>query len=241
MLQPYNNQSDIPEPFREHYSRRDDGKWHADISNDHPAVRHGAKLLSEKTASDEKAATLQGELERAQDSGLPRGHVAVPKADADFLAEVKAHGPADEVKAKLAEHGPLKQAEARRAKEKGVRALAADMGWDVEQAALLLTDSPDLPDTFKRDGKVFAKVKREDGAEAEELFADVFERTDKLKALLPSLNPSGQRRAGHGRDPNPSGASTVFDRIRADRKEQQEAAPSTGRTLADIAGRAARA
>lgn len=188
MLQVYTNQTDIPEAFREHYSKREDGKWHADIPDDHPAVKHNAKLLSEKQTAESKVTQLTSDLESARAGNLGRGQVAVTKAEAQLLDDYKALGktPA-ELTAIATEHGTLKEADAKRAKEDKLTLVGKELGFDNVDAFKLLADLPDF-DIREKDGKksVIALVK--DGDKVVERPAMEFlESSPRHAPLLPAL------------------------------------------------------
>lgn len=193
MLKPYDKPEDVPEALREHYSRREDGKMHADIPNDHPAVKHNATLLSEKNTAVSERDQAKADLASAQASGLPRGHVAVPKADADLLEKVKAAGTPEQV-TEMIEKYPTLAAEVETTKrEKHAADVGDAMGWDKEKTALLVPKVFDLSQVEVRtgsDGKksVVAKVKQADGVTfAEKPFAEIITQTPELNALAPSL------------------------------------------------------
>jgi hypothetical protein len=160
MLQSYANQTDVPEALREHYSKREDGKWHADIPDEHPAVKHNAKLLSEKQGAETKVTQLTSDLESARAGNLGRGQVAVSKSDIALLDEYKALGEPAEVKVKLTEHGTLKEGEDKRKREEKLVEVAKELGYDNTKAFVLLPNLPDFDIRTDKDGKkVFALVK----------------------------------------------------------------------------------
>jgi hypothetical protein len=194
MLTAYATQTDIPEALREHYSKREDGKWHADIPGDHPAVKHNAKLLSEKQSAEAKVTQLESDLESAKASSLPRGHVAVAKADAQLLEEVKAIGTPADITAKLAEHKTLKEESTKRAREDSLRLVAKELGYDNVDAFIRLP----LPEfeIREKDGKktVVAKVKEGDSI-VEKPATEFIESSPDISPFLSALKtqPSGVR------------------------------------------------
>jgi hypothetical protein len=160
MLQSFNNQADVPEALREHYSKREDGKWHVDIPDEHPAVKHNAKLLSEKQGAETKVTQLTSDLESARAGNLGRGQVATTKADMALLDEFKALGTLDEVKVKVTEHGTLKEADTKRAREDKLRLVAKELQYDNVDAFIRLPNLPDFDIRTDKDGKkVVALVK----------------------------------------------------------------------------------
>jgi hypothetical protein len=237
MLKPYDKPEDVPEALREHYSRREDGKMHADIPNDHPAVKHNATLLAEKQAAEEKARTAESALESAKASGLPRGHKAVPSADAELVEKIKEAGIAtvEDFATLKTEHGKFKQDAETATREKQLRDLGKAMGWDADKTALLLSAFSDLPDIELRDGTekdaqgnlkkiAIAKVKGSDNVVTEKPFADHVAATERLNALVPALTaskqPDGTPLPSHGA----GGGSADGEDLIAKRQKAKQAA-----------------
>lgn len=191
MLKSYSNQTDIPEALREFYSKREDGKWHADIPDDHPAVKHNAKLLSEKQTAEGKVTQLESDLESAKASSLPRGHVAVARADAELIERYKPLGTPDEITAMKTEHGTLKQDAEKRAREDNLRLVAKELNYQPDAFILL----PNLPEFEIRDGKdgkktVIAKLKDDKGVVTEKPANEFIESSPSITPLLPALKAS---------------------------------------------------
>jgi len=227
MLKPYDKPEDIPDELKEHYSRREDGKYHADIPNDHPAVKHNATLLSEKQQAEEKARTAEAALESAKASGLPRGHVAVTTADKTFLDTVKSLGSADEIKSKLTKHDELLQESVTRQKVDALKEAAKGAGYDPEKVAALEDRFPipefrDVKVGDKTERQTFFKVKDGD-KEVERSFAEHLEADPKLKLLSDGLKAQGggtpfPRQPSGGRAP----ASDVFTKIRQEEEDKKK-------------------
>lgn len=98
MLKTFTKLEDVPEGLREHY-KLIEGQWVAEVSDDHPLKANNTKLKTEKSEVEAKLVNAQTDLtaakadaEAAKNSGLPRGHEAVPKADADLIRTIKAAG-----------------------------------------------------------------------------------------------------------------------------------------------------
>jgi hypothetical protein len=187
MFQAYANQTDVPEALREHYSKREDGKWHADIPDDHPAVKHNAKLLSEKQGAESKVTQLTSDLESARAGNLGRGQVAVTKAELQLLDEYKPLGAPADVKVKLTEHETLKADAAKRADEDKRIAVATELGYNPEAFKRLAN----LPDFEVRDGKdgkksVIALVKDGDKL-VEKVASEYLESNADIAPFLPAL------------------------------------------------------
>lgn len=205
MFKPYTNQADIPDEFKDHYSRREDGKYHADIPNDHPAVKHNAALLSEKTTAISERDEARTQLESAKASGLPRGHEAVLKADADLIRVVKQHGTAEEITAVLTAYPKLKADNEAAAREKHLGAVEKVMNWKPG----VLSAIPGVPDLDIRDltengqvvknadgtpkQTVVAKLKDAQNVITEKPFIDYFNATPALKIFEPALRLEEQR------------------------------------------------
>jgi hypothetical protein len=187
MFQAYANQTDIPEALREHYSKREDGKWHADIADDHPAVKHNAKLLSEKQGAESKVTQLTSDLESARAGNLGRGQVAVTKAEVQLLDEYRALGktPA-ELTTTVTEHKTLKETEAKRAEDDKRVAVATELGYNPE-AFKRLSNLPDFDIRTDKDGKkVFALVKDGDKV-VEKPATEYLESNADIAPFLPAL------------------------------------------------------
>ncbi len=187
MFQAYANQTDIPEALREHYSKREDGKWHADIADDHPAVKHNAKLLSEKQGAESKVTQLTSDLESARAGNLGRGQVAVTKAEVQLLDEYKALGKTPvELTATVTEHKTLKETETKRAEDDKRVAVATELGYNPE-AFKRLSNLPDFDIRTDKDGKkVFALVKDGDKV-VEKPATEYLESNADIAPFLPAL------------------------------------------------------
>lgn len=203
MLQTYTKQDDIPEGLREHY-KLIEGKWVAEVGDDHPLKVNNTKLLTEKSEAEAKLVNTQTELtaakadaEAAKNSGLPRGHVAVPKTDADLIGVVKAAGitKPEEFTAIKDEHATFKTKVAAQERREHLDAVRKAEGWG-DSAVDVLSLIQDLPDVELRDTeekddngvpkkKAIAKVKGADNVVTEKPFGEYF--AAKHAALLPSL------------------------------------------------------
>jgi multidrug efflux pump subunit AcrA (membrane-fusion protein) len=230
MLTIYNKLEDVPEALREHY-KLIEGRYVPEISDDHPVKANNAKLLTEKDAAEAKAANAltevsatKAQLETARaSSGLPRGHRAVPVADAELLEQIKAHGTGTEVTAKLAEHKTLKEESEGRKREDHLRKVAKILNYDNVEAFVLLSNLPDF-EIKTKDGKetVVAKVKEGD---------TVTEKPQEFIESLPSIAPfiaslktrSGVYAPEQWRDNAPP-STDIFANIRKSVQEVEKAA-----------------
>lgn len=194
MLQPYSKQEDIPEALREHYSKREDGQWHADIPDQHPAVKHNAKLLSEKQAAESKVTQLTSDLESARAGNLGRGQVAATKSDMALLDEYKVLGTPAELKTRTEEHATLKEKDTKRVREDSLRQLAKDGGYN-EDAFIRLPGLPEFTSRAGKDGKTewFAQIKDDKGVITEKPAKEFIESSADIKPFMASLTqkPAG--------------------------------------------------
>lgn len=193
MLQPFAKQEDIPEALREHYSKREDGQWHADIPDTHPAVKHNAKLLSEKSTAEGKVTQLTSELESARAGNLGRGQVAVAKSDLALLDEYKALGTPAELKPKLDEHASLKEKDQTRTREDLLRKVAGALELN-EKAFILLPKLPDFIVKPGKDGKDewFAQVKDDKGVITEKPAKEFIESSTDIAPFMAALKTTTQ-------------------------------------------------
>jgi hypothetical protein len=194
MLQVYTNQTDVPEALREHYSKREDGKWHADIPDEHPAVKHNAKLLSEKQAAEQKVTQLTSDLESARAGNLGRGQVAMTKAEATLLDEYKPLGVPAEIKVKLDQHKTLSEDADKRAKEDKLRLVAKELEYDNVEAFIRLPNLPDFDIRTDKDGKKSVIAKVPEGANfTEKPAAEYLQSSPDHSPFLPALKtqPTG--------------------------------------------------
>lgn len=188
MLQAYGNQTDIPEALREHYSKREDGKWHADIPDEHPAVKHNAKLLSEKNTAEGKVTQLTSDLESARAGNLGRGQVAVTKAEAALLDEYRPLGTPTELKAKVDEHKTFSEELATRKRNDSLRQLAKDYSYN-EDAFIRLPSLPEFESRPGKDGKTdwIAKLKDDKGVITEKPAKEFIESSPDIAPFMAAL------------------------------------------------------
>lgn len=188
MLKIYNTLDEVPEGLREHYSKVD-GKYVPQLSDDHPVLAHNKTLLGEKSQTTAKVRELEADIETAKAHSVPRGHVAVAKADSDLLDKYKALGKTpEELTAIQTEHGTLKQTEEKRAREDNLRLVAKELNYQPDAFILL----PNLPEFEIRDGKdgkksVIAKLKDDKGTVTEKPANEFIESSPSIAPLLPAL------------------------------------------------------
>lgn len=160
MLKVYDKLEDVPEGVREHY-KLIEGRYVPEISDDHPVKLNNTKLLNEKTTAETKAASLQSDLDSARASNLPRGHIAVSKADAELLDQVKALGKVDDIKLKLTEHESMSADLAKRERQDSLKEVAKELGYNSDVFARL-SDLPEF-EIREKDGKKSIVALTKDG------------------------------------------------------------------------------
>lgn len=226
MLQTYTKLDDVPEAIREHYRLRN-GKYVAELSDDHPDKADNVRLLNEKTAAETKAAgletantSLKADLESAKSHSLPRGHRAVPVAEVEAMEALKPHGTAAEIVTKLTEHKTLSEKVAKQDRDVQLRKVAKELGYDNADAFVLL---PDLPDFEIREvgGKksVIAKVKEGENI-VEKPAAEFIEGSPLNAPFVPVLKTKSGVAVPEQRRGNEQ-AGDVYTRLRDETKAQQ--------------------
>jgi hypothetical protein len=229
MLKIYNSLDEVPEALRGEY-KMVGGKAVPDLSEDHPVLVNNRTLLNEKTAAETRASgletkvtKLEGDVESAKASGLPRGHRAVTVAEAELLDKVKAHGTSDEVVIKLTEHKNLKEETEQRKRQDQLREVAKELSYEPE-AFIRLQNLPEF-EIREKDGKktVIAKVKDSAGVITEKPAHEFIEGSADIAPFLPALKAStGSIKVGEQRrDPGKS-ATNDYDKIREDAKKRAE-------------------
>jgi hypothetical protein len=231
MLKIYDKLEDVPEALRGEY-KLVGGKYVPDLSDDHPVLVNNKTLLNEKNAVDAKVsgletanANLKADVESAKASGLPRGHVAVTKAEAEAITAFKEHGTPTEITAKLTEHKTLKEESATRARQDNLRAVAKELGYTNVEAFVRLPGLPDF-EIREKDGKktVIAKVKGEGDVITEKPAQEFIEGSADLAPFLPALKTQeGIRAPVDGKDSGKP-AGNLYDQIRDNVKKTEEAA-----------------
>lgn len=190
MLQAYSKQEDVPEALREHYLKGADGKWHAEIPTDHPAIRDQATLLNDKQAAEAKVTELEADIQHMKASSIPRGHKAVPNADVELLAEVKALGSVADIKTRLEEHKTLSEKVTKQETEDHLKLVAKDLGYTNVDAFIRLQGLPEFEKrTVKGKDEWIAKVKEGDKT-VEKPAAEFIESSPDIAPFLPALKQS---------------------------------------------------
>jgi hypothetical protein len=234
MLKVYDKLDDVPEALREHY-KLIDGKYVAELSDDHPIKLNNVKLLNEKTTAETKAAgletantSLKADLESAKSHSLPRGHRAVPVADIEAMDKLKEHGSATDIVAKLTEHATLKAESDKRAVEDSRAAVAKALGYTNVEAFKRLPGLPEFE--IRGEGErqtVIAKVK--DGDKVVEKSAKEFiESSPDIAPFLPALTvKEGVVVHGGGGQQQQAGDPFAAAREFAKKINEAQQAPST--------------
>jgi hypothetical protein len=224
MLKIYDKLDDVPEALREHY-KLSDGKYVPELSDDHPVLTHNKTLLSEKSKATAKVAELTADIETAKSSSVPRGHVAVAKADADLLEKVKAHGSGDEVIVKLTEHKTLKEETERRKRGDHLREVAKILSYEPE-AFVRLQNLPEFEIRDGQDGQktVIAKVKGADNVVTEKPAQEYIEASADISPFLPALKATGNggTRVHGSSSTGGTPPKNVFEKIRESVKNEEK-------------------
>lgn len=219
----YVAESEIPENLKGAYVARDGKFVLDDLSEDHPVIVKNREALRDKSKAVTKAEEIQADLEAAKTNSVPRGHVAVAKADSELLEKVKAHGTGDEIITKLTEHKTLKEETERRTRIDHLTEVAKVLQYEPE-AFVRLQGLPEF-EIREKDGQkqVIAKVK--DGANiVEKPAVEFIESSADIAPFLPALKTSNGVRV-HGSTPTGgTPPKDVFTRIRDNVKNKQNQA-----------------
>jgi len=187
MLKIHNTLEEVPEALREHYVKSD-GKYVPQLSDDHPVLVHNKTLLTEKANATNKVRELEADIAAASEKTIPRGHVAVAKADAELIDKYKAHGTPDEVAAKVAEHKSLSDEVAKTRRDQSLRQLAKDLSFN-EEAFVRLPNLPEFESRAGKDGKPewVAKLKDDKGVITEKPAKEFVEGSADIAPFMAAL------------------------------------------------------
>lgn len=194
MLKIYNTLEEVPEALREHYVKSD-GRYIPQLSDDHPVLVHNKTLLGEKATATARVKELEADVATASEKSIPRGHVAVAKADADLLSKYKEQGTPDEVAAKVAEHGTMKADLDKRQRDDSLRQASKALGFN-EEAFIRLPNLPEFVSKPAKDGKTvewFAQVKDDKGVVTERPAKEFIESSADIAPFLPSLKTAAAK------------------------------------------------
>lgn len=194
MLKIYNTLEEVPEALREHYVKSD-GKYVPQLSDDHPVLVHNKTLLTEKANATNKVRELEADIAAASEKSIPRGHVAVAKADADLLVKYKEHGTPEEVATIKTEHATLKDKDVKRTREESLRQVSKSLNYN-EDAFTRLPSLPDFISKPGKDGKSidwFAQVKDDKGVITEKPAKEFIESSQDIAPFMASLKATGQQ------------------------------------------------
>lgn len=225
MLKIYTKLDDVPEALREHY-KLSDGRYVPDLSDDHPVLIHNKKLLSEKSEATEKVTELEADIEEAKRTSIPRGHVAVIKADAELLGKYKVLGEPDALTSTLTEHKTLKEESVRHAREASLRAAAKELSYN-EDAFIRLPNLPDFEIREKGGKKTVIALVKDGDKITEKPATEYIEASADIAPFLPALKAakgvtvhgSSSTEGGKGVDP--------FASARDFAKQWNESRPAT--------------
>jgi hypothetical protein len=109
----FNKYEDIPEGLgRDNFRSGSDGKWYAQLTDDHPLVKKKQELLTANS-------TLTSEKTQLENKAVPSGHRIVPLADFTLLELIKQMNlGGEEIKTRLTEYPNLKEKEVEASREK---------------------------------------------------------------------------------------------------------------------------
>ena len=194
MLKIYNTLEEVPEALREHYVKSD-GKYVPQLSDDHPVLVHNKTLFTEKANATNKVRELEADIAAASEKSVPRGHVAVPKADADLLSKYKEHGTPEEVATMKTQHATLTEKDQKRTREESLRQVSKALGFNDEA----FTRLPSLPDFISKPGKDgktvewFAQVKDDKGVITEKPAKEFIESSTDIAPFMASLKAESKQ------------------------------------------------
>ena len=193
MLKIYNTLEEVPEGLREHY-KKSDGKYVPHLSDDHPVLVHNNQLRSEKSTATARVKELESDIATASEKSIPRGHVAVVKADAELLDKYKALGTPDEVGAKLTQGKTDAEELTTRKRNDSLRQLSKDLGFN-DEAFTRLPNLPEFESRAGKDGKTewIAKIKDDKGVVTEKPAKEFIESSADIAPFMASLKSTGQR------------------------------------------------
>jgi len=108
----YGKYEDIPETLgRDNFRQGSDGKWYAQVTDDHPLVKKKQELLTANS-------TLTGENTQLKEKVVPSGHRVVPVSKVALLEVIESLGiSGEEIKTRLTEYPGLKEKETQAARE----------------------------------------------------------------------------------------------------------------------------
>ncbi len=108
----FSKYDEIPEALgRDNFRQGSDGKWYAQLTDDHPLVKKKQELLTTNS-------TLTSDNAQLKDKAVPTGHRIVPVAKAALLEIIESLGiSGDEIKTRLTEYPALKEKETATARE----------------------------------------------------------------------------------------------------------------------------
>ena len=233
----YQTESEIPENLKGAYVARDGRFVLDDLSEDHPVVVNKKQALIDKSNAVSRADGLQADLDAAKQSSVPRGHVAVPRADQELLEKLKPLGTPEEITAKISEHKALKEETDRRKREDNLREVAKKLNYEPE-AFIRLSNLPEFEIRGEGDkATVIAKVKDDKGVITEKQAQEFIESSSEIKPFLPALKAAGGTKV-FGSPGSQSNTKTVFDKIREDAKTRdKQAGPDLNPMFSKIPGR----
>lgn len=198
MLRPsYESLEAIPENQRGAYVQKDNRYVLDDLDAAHPVLITNRDLKAEKQQIQSEVESLRADLASAKANSLPRGHVAVVKAEAEALDRIKAKGTVEQAVAQLDEYPALKSEIEGGKREKHLHSVAETLAYEPE-AFTRLHGLPEfeLRDVTDAAGKVtkqaIAKIKDANGVITERPAKEFIEGHADYKPFLVALAPQKQ-------------------------------------------------
>lgn len=202
------------------------------------SARLGRSLLKKLLEANAEVSRLEGELEAAKSSVLPKDHVAVPQADADLLKQYRELGEPKVLKAAVERVPVLENDLKTRDHESGLRDVAGKQGWSFDVLKRLAPVGVQFIPAKVKDEKSGKDIETyrvlDKDAEGKERTRSIEQWQDDpdVKPLLPALQPSGVQRVVT-REGVPVSASAGYEGSRG-----QEGRAGEGREQARFTGNA---
>ena len=196
----YGKYEEIPEALgRDNFKQGSDGKWYAQVTEDHPLVKKKQEVLTNNT-------TLTAENTSLKSKAVPSGHRIVPVADATLLEVIKQMGlSGDEIKTRLTEYPTLKEKETEAARETAYEAAGKFLKYGNLEAFKTALKLLKVDVTFKPEKVDNADVQVP--YVGDKRLSDHIVSTPELKTMEPFFktvvtNPAPRTEAGSGSRPS---------------------------------------
>jgi hypothetical protein len=204
-FQVYERYESIPEAIgRDNYRQGADGKWYAQVTDDHPLIKKKQELLTSNS-------TLSGENATLKDKAVPSGHRIVPVADftlLELIKQMKLDG--EQIKTRLTEYPALKEKENLAARESSYEAAGKFLKYGNLEAFKTAMRLANVEVTFKPEKIDNADVQVP--YVGDKRLADHITNTPDLKTMEPFFktavaNPTSAPRTEAGAGSRPAGSN----------------------------------